>query len=137
MTSTTRPSAKDYLRRAVSAWLKEPSIEVPGRLDAERLPIVSCEIPAPQLRRRVRGHQARLDPGERHAVPAAPRLRRSPKLQCYLEEALAVLAAAPPPTGTFTIVSCPKVDRDGSGRGQGTSAVVVQDVPLTSVRTTR
>jgi len=39
-----------YLRRAVSAWLREPAIEILGNLDAERLSILSFVVRAPSGR---------------------------------------------------------------------------------------
>jgi selenocysteine lyase/cysteine desulfurase len=39
-----------YLRRAVAAWTSEPSIEILGNLDAERLSIVSFVVRAPSGR---------------------------------------------------------------------------------------
>jgi hypothetical protein len=45
-----RSHEEDYLHRAVSAWLQEPSIEILGNLDAERLSIVSFVVRAPSGR---------------------------------------------------------------------------------------
>ena len=45
-----RSHEEDYLRRAVSAWLLEPCIEILGNLDAERLSIVSFVVRAPSGR---------------------------------------------------------------------------------------
>lgn len=45
-----RSHEEDYLRRAVSAWLQEPSIEILGNLEAERLSIVSFVVRAPSGR---------------------------------------------------------------------------------------
>src|SRR5450631_2162103 len=45
-----RSHEEHYLQRAVSAWLKEPSIEILGNLDAERLSIVSFVVRAPSGR---------------------------------------------------------------------------------------
>jgi hypothetical protein len=42
-----RSHEEDYLRRAVTAWLQEPTIEILGNLDAERLSIVSFVVRAP------------------------------------------------------------------------------------------
>ena len=42
-----RSHEEHYLRCAVSAWLKEPSIEILGNLDAERLSIVSFVVRRP------------------------------------------------------------------------------------------
>jgi selenocysteine lyase/cysteine desulfurase len=39
-----------YLRRAITAWKREPSIEILGNLDAERLSIVSFVVRAPSGR---------------------------------------------------------------------------------------
>ena len=45
-----RSHEEDYLRRAVNAWLQEPSIEILGNLEAERLSIVSFVVRAPSGR---------------------------------------------------------------------------------------
>ncbi len=45
-----RAHEEHYLRRAVSAWLAEPAIEILGNLDAERLSIVSFVVRAPSGR---------------------------------------------------------------------------------------
>lgn len=45
-----RSHEEDYLRRAVSTWLQEPSIEILGNLEAERLSIVSFVVRAPSGR---------------------------------------------------------------------------------------
>jgi selenocysteine lyase/cysteine desulfurase len=42
-----REHEEDYLRRAVAAWQQEPSIELLGNLDAERLSILSFVVRAP------------------------------------------------------------------------------------------
>jgi hypothetical protein len=39
-----------YLHRAVTAWTEEPSIEILGNVDADRLSIVSCVVRAPSGR---------------------------------------------------------------------------------------
>ena len=45
-----RAHEEHYLHRAVDAWLAEPSIEILGNLDAERLSIVSFVVRAPSGR---------------------------------------------------------------------------------------
>jgi len=45
-----RAHEEHYLRRAVAAWLAEPSIEILGNLDAERLSIVSFVVRSPSGR---------------------------------------------------------------------------------------
>ena len=45
-----REHEESYLRRAVDAWRAEPSIEILGNLDAERLSIVSFVVRAPSGR---------------------------------------------------------------------------------------
>ena len=45
-----RSHEEDYLRRAISTWLQEPSIEILGNLEAERLSIVSFVVRAPSGR---------------------------------------------------------------------------------------
>ena len=45
-----RAHEDDYLRRAVSAWLDEPAIQILGNTDAERLSIVSFVVKAPSGR---------------------------------------------------------------------------------------
>ena len=45
-----RAHEEHYLRRAVTAWQREPSIEILGNLDAERLSIVSFVVRAPSGR---------------------------------------------------------------------------------------
>jgi selenocysteine lyase/cysteine desulfurase len=45
-----RAHEEHYLRRAVAGWLAEPSIEILGNLDAERLSIVSFVVRAPSGR---------------------------------------------------------------------------------------
>ena len=45
-----RSHEQDYLRRAISAWLQEPSIQILGNLEAERLSIVSFVVRAPSGR---------------------------------------------------------------------------------------
>ena len=45
-----RAHEEHYLHRAVGAWLAEPSIEILGNLDAERLSIVSFVVRAPSGR---------------------------------------------------------------------------------------
>jgi len=45
-----RSHEEDYLRRALSAWAQEPSIEILGNLEAERLSIVSFVVRAPSGR---------------------------------------------------------------------------------------
>lgn len=45
-----RAHEDDYLRRAVSAWLAEPAIQILGNTDAERLSIVSFVLKAPSGR---------------------------------------------------------------------------------------
>ena len=45
-----RSHEEDYLQRAVNAWLQEPSIEILGNLEAERLSIVSFVVRAPSGR---------------------------------------------------------------------------------------
>jgi selenocysteine lyase/cysteine desulfurase len=45
-----RSHEEDYLRRAIGTWLQEPSIEILGNLDAERLSIVSFVVRAPSGR---------------------------------------------------------------------------------------
>ena len=45
-----RSHEEDYLRRAIDAWLREPSIEILGNLEAERLSIVSFGVRAPSGR---------------------------------------------------------------------------------------
>ena len=45
-----RSHEEDYRRRAVNAWLQEPSIEILGNLEAERLSIVSFVVRAPSGR---------------------------------------------------------------------------------------
>jgi selenocysteine lyase/cysteine desulfurase len=45
-----RAHEEDYLRRAVSAWREEPTIEILGNLAAERLSIVSFVVRAPSGR---------------------------------------------------------------------------------------
>ncbi|MGZ5422044.1 MAG: aminotransferase class V-fold PLP-dependent enzyme [Aeromicrobium sp.] len=42
-----RSHEEDYLRRAVDVWLQEPSIEILGNLEADRLSIVSFVVRAP------------------------------------------------------------------------------------------
>jgi hypothetical protein len=46
-----RSHEADYLRRAVTAWLAEPAIEILGNVDAERLSIVSFVVRTPSGRR--------------------------------------------------------------------------------------
>ncbi|MEO8519017.1 MAG: aminotransferase class V-fold PLP-dependent enzyme [Dermatophilaceae bacterium] len=45
-----RSYEQDYLRRAIDSWLQEPSIEILGNLEAERLSIVSFDVRAPSGR---------------------------------------------------------------------------------------
>ena len=45
-----RAHEEHYLRRAVDAWLREPSIEILGNLDAERLSILSFVVRSPSGR---------------------------------------------------------------------------------------
>ncbi|MHB1474407.1 MAG: aminotransferase class V-fold PLP-dependent enzyme, partial [Dermatophilaceae bacterium] len=45
-----RSHEEAYLRRAISAWLQEPSIQILGNLEAERLSIVSFVVRAPSGR---------------------------------------------------------------------------------------
>ena len=45
-----RSHEEDYLRRAIDAWLREPSIEILGNLEAERLSIVSFGVRDPSGR---------------------------------------------------------------------------------------
>ena len=45
-----RSHEEDYLRRAIAAWLQEPSIEILGNLEAERLSIISFGVRAPSGR---------------------------------------------------------------------------------------
>ena len=45
-----RSYEQDYLRRAIDSWLQEPSIEILGNLEADRLSIVSFDIRAPSGR---------------------------------------------------------------------------------------
>jgi selenocysteine lyase/cysteine desulfurase len=45
-----RAHEEDYLRRAAAAWLEEPTIQILGNLDAERLSIVSFVVKAPSGR---------------------------------------------------------------------------------------
>jgi selenocysteine lyase/cysteine desulfurase len=45
-----RAHEEDYLRRAVAAWQEEPTIEILGNLDAERLSIVSFVVRGPSGR---------------------------------------------------------------------------------------
>ena len=45
-----RSHEEDYLRRSIGAWLQEPSIEILGNLQAERLSIVSFVVRAPSGR---------------------------------------------------------------------------------------
>ena len=45
-----RSHEEDYLRRAIGTWLQEPSIEILGNLQAERLSIVSFVVRAPSGR---------------------------------------------------------------------------------------
>jgi len=45
-----RSHEEDYLRRAIGAWLQEPSIEILGNLQAERLSILSFMVRAPSGR---------------------------------------------------------------------------------------
>ncbi|MCD2441420.1 aminotransferase class V-fold PLP-dependent enzyme [Agromyces sp. SYSU K20354] len=47
---TIRALEHDFLRRAISAWHDEPTLEVLGNLDAERLSIVSFVVRAPSGR---------------------------------------------------------------------------------------
>jgi selenocysteine lyase/cysteine desulfurase len=47
---TIRAAEERLLRRAVSAWLEEPAIELLGNLDAERLSIVSFVVRSPSGR---------------------------------------------------------------------------------------
>lgn len=49
-TDTIRAQEERHLRRAVSAWLEEPTIELLGNLDAERLSIVSFVLRSPSGR---------------------------------------------------------------------------------------
>lgn len=49
-TDTIREQEERHLRRAVSAWLEEPTIELLGNLDAERLSIVSFVLRSPSGR---------------------------------------------------------------------------------------
>ncbi|WP_460835741.1 aminotransferase class V-fold PLP-dependent enzyme [Nocardioides hungaricus] len=49
-TATIREQEERHLRRAVSAWLEEPAIELLGNLDAERLSIVSFVLRSPSGR---------------------------------------------------------------------------------------
>jgi selenocysteine lyase/cysteine desulfurase len=42
-----RSHEENYLRRAIGSWLQEPSIEILGNLEAERLSIVSFVVRAP------------------------------------------------------------------------------------------
>ncbi|HYN16939.1 MAG TPA: aminotransferase class V-fold PLP-dependent enzyme, partial [Actinomycetes bacterium] len=46
-TEVIRAQDESFLRRALQAWGREPSIEILGDLDAERLPIVSFRVRAP------------------------------------------------------------------------------------------
>src|SRR5450759_3034611 len=45
-----RSHEEDYLRRSIGAWLQEPSIEILGNLQAERLSIVSFVVRGPSGR---------------------------------------------------------------------------------------
>jgi len=45
-----RSHEEDYLRRAIAAWLQEPSIEILGNLEAERLSIISFGVRSPSGR---------------------------------------------------------------------------------------
>jgi len=45
-----RSYEQDYLRRAIDAWTQEPSIEILGNLEAERLSIISFTVRAPSGR---------------------------------------------------------------------------------------
>jgi len=45
-----RSHEEDYLRRSIGTWLQEPSIEILGNLEAERLSIVSFVVRAPSGR---------------------------------------------------------------------------------------
>ncbi len=45
-----RSHEEDYLKRSIAAWLQEPSIEILGNLEAERLSIVSFVVRAPSGR---------------------------------------------------------------------------------------
>ncbi|MEP7369410.1 MAG: aminotransferase class V-fold PLP-dependent enzyme [Dermatophilaceae bacterium] len=45
-----RSHEQDFLRRAIGAWLQEPSIEILGNLEAERLSILSFVVRAPSGR---------------------------------------------------------------------------------------
>jgi len=45
-----RSCEQDYLRRAIGSWIKEPSIEILGNLEAERLSIISFGVRAPSGR---------------------------------------------------------------------------------------
>ena len=45
-----RSHEEDYLRRSIATWLQEPSIEILGNLEAERLSIVSFVVRAPSGR---------------------------------------------------------------------------------------
>ncbi len=45
-----RSHEEDYLRRAIGAWLQEPSIEILGNLQAKRLSILSFVVRAPSGR---------------------------------------------------------------------------------------
>ena len=46
--ATIRAREEVFLRRAVTAWLDEPTIEILGNLDAERLSIVSFVVRSPE-----------------------------------------------------------------------------------------
>jgi selenocysteine lyase/cysteine desulfurase len=45
-----RSYEQDYLRRAIGSWVQEPSIEILGNLEAERLSILSFTVRAPSGR---------------------------------------------------------------------------------------
>jgi len=45
-----RSYEQDYLRRAIGSWIQEPSIEILGNLEAERLSIISFSVRAPSGR---------------------------------------------------------------------------------------
>ena len=45
-----RSYEQDYLRRAIGSWIQEPSIEILGNLEADRLSIISFTVRAPSGR---------------------------------------------------------------------------------------